>query len=174
MGQEEKDLGSYESAGRTESPTDLVMSKAKELGRPIRILLVEDSPSDALLTREALKRADIDHTLDHVEDGVQAMQFLHREEPYAAAIRPDIILLDLNMPRKTGHEVLEEIAADSSLRRLPVMVWTTSAEAPDIDAAYDRSANCYVTKPVGLDHYIEVMRSLGRFALSWVSLPSQD
>ncbi len=150
------------------------MPIARELGRPLAILLVEDSPTDALLAKEALKLGAVDHTLKHVHDGVQAMQFLRREEPFADAARPDVILLDLNMPAMNGHEVLEEIQADKSLRRIPVMVLTTSDDEQDINNAYDRNANCFVTKPVDLSDFIEIMQSLSRFTLTWVALPTHD
>lgn len=150
------------------------MPTGKELGRPIEILLVEDSPTDALLAKEALKRGDIDHKLHHVEDGIQAMRFLHREEPYTDAPWPDVVLLDLNMPGMNGLEVLEAIRADASLRRLPVMVMTTSSDEQDVNAAYDRNVNCYITKPVDLRDFIEVMQSLNRFTLTWVALPTSD
>ncbi|MDA1053464.1 MAG: response regulator [Planctomycetota bacterium] len=150
------------------------MPTAKNLGRPIEILLVEDSPTDALLAKEALKHGGFDHQLHHVEDGIRAMRFLHREEPYTDAPRPDVVLLDLNLPGMNGHEVLEQIRADVSLRRLPVMVLTTSEDERDINAAYDRNVNCYVTKPVDLKDFIEVAQSLSRFTLTWVALPTDD
>lgn len=149
------------------------MPIARELGRPIAILLVEDSPTDALLAKEALKLGAVDHTLNHVHDGIQAMQYLRREKPFGDATRPDVVLLDLNMPGMNGHEVLEEIQADESLRRIPVMVLTTSEDERDINDAYDRNANFYVTKPVDLSDFIEVMQSLSRFTLTWVALPTQ-
>ncbi|MBP86681.1 MAG: hypothetical protein CMJ64_08195 [Planctomycetaceae bacterium] len=121
-----------------------------------------------------LKRGDIEHTLHHVEDGVHAMQFLRRQEPYFDVPRPDVVLLDLNMPRKDGHEVLEEIRSDVHLRRVPVMVLTTSEAAEDIDRAYDRATNCYVTKPVDLGGFIELMQALSRFTLDWAELPSAE
>ena len=150
------------------------MPTAAKLGRPIEILLVEDSPTDALLAKEALKRGNIDHTLHHVEDGIHAMRFLRREGPYALAPWPDVVLLDLNMPGMSGHEVLEAIRADASLRRLTVMVLTTSSDQEDINAAYDRNVNSYITKPVDLGDFIEVMQSLNRFTLTWVALPTQN
>ena len=150
------------------------MPTAKELGRPIRVLLVEDSRSDALLVREGLKRANIDHTLDHVEDGVEAMQFLQREGPYSGVPRPDVVLLDLNLPRKNGHEVLAEMTANDALRRLPVMVWTTSEDKPDCDAGSAPLVIRCVTKPAGMEGFIEVMQALRSLALTGVSPPSKD
>lgn len=150
------------------------MTTAKNLGRPINILLVEDSPTDALLAKEALKRGGVQHVLNHVEDGLQAMKYLRREEPFAEAKRPDVVLLDLNMPGMNGHQVLEQIRADKSLRRLPVLILTTSAALEDVNAAYDLTANCYITKPVDLDDFIEIMRALSNFTLTWVELPSEE
>lgn len=137
---------------------------------PMKILLVEDSPSDTDLTREALEEGKVIHELFVVEDGIAAMQFLNREGVYADMPRPDIILLDLNLPKKDGREVLAEIKSDAELRRLPVIVLTTSAVEEDICSAYNHHANCYIIKPVNVDAFIRVVRSLEEFWLSFVRL----
>ncbi len=140
-------------------------------GEPLKILLVEDSPSDIDLTKEVLDEGKVIHELFVVEDGVAAMQFLNKEADYANAPRPDIVLLDLNLPQKDGREVLAEIKSDPQLRRLPVIVLTTSADEADICTTYDNHANCYITKPVNVDEFIGVVRSLGDFWLNFVRLP---
>src|SRR4051794_24701063 len=125
---------------------------ASELqGRPVEILLVDDSPGDVRLTREALREGKIRNNLSVVTDGVEALAFLRREGRYAGAPRPDVILLDLNLPRKDGREVLAEIKADDRLRRIPVVILTTSADERDILRAYELHANCYITKPVDFE-----------------------
>lgn len=138
---------------------------------PLKILLVEDSPSDSDLTREALEEGKVIHELFVVEDGIEAMQFLKREGDYADMPRPDLILLDLNLPKKDGREVLAEIKSDAELRRLPVIVLTTSAVEADISGAYDNHANCYIVKPVNVNAFIQVVRSLEEFWLNFVQLP---
>ncbi len=140
---------------------------------PIEILLVEDSPADVDLTREALEDAKVSNNLHVVADGVEALAFLRREGPYAEAPRPDLILLDLNLPKKDGREVLAEIKADPALRRIPVVVLTTSEAEQDIVRSYDLHANCYITKPVDLDAFIEVVRSIEGFWLAIVRLPAE-
>jgi CheY-like chemotaxis protein len=147
------------------------MPVGKNLGRPVEILLVEDSPSDALLTKEALRQGKVNNTLHHVEDGVEAMAFLRKEGEYVDAPCPDVILLDLNLPRMSGQEVLKEIRADERLSSLPVIVLTTSADEHDILAAYGLNANCYITKPVDMQQFIATMRALDGFWLTWVTLP---
>ena len=142
-----------------------------KLGRPIDILLVEDSPSDTDLTVEALSAGKVANRLSIVEDGVQAMEFLHRQGRYADAPRPDLILLDLNLPRKDGREVLAEVKADESLRNIPIVVLTTSQAEQDVLRAYSLHANCYVTKPVDFGQFIEVIRSIEDFWLTIVKLP---
>jgi chemotaxis family two-component system response regulator Rcp1 len=139
----------------------------------IEILLVEDNPADVRLTQEALKEAKVRNRLHVVEDGVAAMEFLQREGQYADALRPDLILLDLNLPKKDGREVLEEIKQDSSLKRIPVVVLTTSQAEEDILKTYDLHANCYVTKPVDLDQFITIVRSIEDFWLTIVKLPNE-
>ena len=141
--------------------------------RPIEILLVEDNPGDVRLTREALKDGNVTNNLSVVRDGEQAMAFLRRESDYAEAPRPDLILLDLNLPRKDGREVLSEIKADQDLRRIPVVILTTSNHEHDILEAYDLNANCYITKPVDLDQFIGVVRSISSFWLTIVKLPPE-
>jgi CheY-like chemotaxis protein len=150
-----------------------MMGTGAEMGRPIEILLVEDSPSDANLTKEALREGRLINNLRVVPDGEQALAFLRRQPPFAAAPRPDLILLDLNLPRKDGREVLEEIKSDNALRCIPVVVLTTSREESDVMAAYGRNANCYVTKPVDLDQFIDAIRSIDHFWLNIVTLPSK-
>lgn len=142
-----------------------------ENGRPAEFLLVEDNPGDVRLTREALKECKLSNNLSVVGDGVEAIAFLKQQGQYANAPRPDVILLDLNLPRKGGREVLAEIKADSSLRRIPVVVITSSEAEQDVLASYDLHVNCYVTKPVDLDQFIKVVRSIGTFWLTIVKLP---
>ncbi len=141
------------------------------MARPIEILLVEDSPSDTDLTREALETAKVCNRLSVVEDGVQAMQFLRREGGYAGAPRPDLILLDLNLPRKSGREVLAEIKDDADLKVIPVVVLTTSQADQDVSLAYSLHANCYITKPVDFRQFLDVVESIESFWLTVVKLP---
>jgi len=145
----------------------------RELGRPIEILLVEDNPGDVRLTREALTANKIRNTLHVVADGVQALAFLRKQGKHANAPRPHIILLDLNLPKKDGREVLAEIKGNGDLRRIPVVILTTSGAEEDILKAYDLNANCYVTKPVNLDSFIKVVRSIESFWLTIVELPPE-
>lgn len=140
-------------------------------GRPIEILLVEDSPTDALLTREALEQSKILNRMHRVENGVEALAFLRREGRYAGTPRPDLILLDLNLPKKSGIEVLHEIKEDEDLRIIPVVVLTTSKAEEDIVKSYDLHANCYITKPVDFDKFTEVIQSIREFWFSVVTLP---
>jgi len=139
---------------------------------PITILLVEDNPDDADLTREALRDGKVLNEVHHVEDGVEALQFLRREEQYASKPRPDLVLLDLSLPRMCGQEVLVEIKNDVNLRRIPVVIMTSSTRERDILEAYDHHANCYVTKPVDLDQFIGVIRRIEDFWLAVVKLPA--
>jgi CheY-like chemotaxis protein len=145
--------------------------KFEEQGRPIEILLVEDNPGDVRLTIEALKEGKVRNNLAVAKDGVEALAFLRRQGNYADASRPDLILLDLNLPRKDGREVLAEIKEDPALRRIPVVVLTTSKAEEDIVRTYDLHANCYITKPVDLEQFISVVRSIDDFWLSVVRLP---
>ena len=144
-----------------------------DLGRPIEILLVEDSPSDTDLTVEALAAAKVTNRLSIVEDGVQAMEFLRRQGQYAQAPRPDLILLDLNLPRKDGREVLAEIRSDEKLTSIPVVVLTTSQAEQDVVRAYTLHANCYITKPVDFRQFLEVIEAIEGFWLSVVKLPTE-
>ena len=141
-------------------------------GEPIEILLVEDSPDDADLTIDALRDGRVRNRITHVEDGVEAMAFLRREGRHADAPRPDLILLDLNLPRKNGREVLAEIKTDPDLRRIPVVVMTSSDDEKDILAAYDLYVNCYITKPVDFDQFITVVKSIEHFWFTIVKLPA--
>jgi CheY-like chemotaxis protein len=145
----------------------------KSLPKHIEILLVEDSPADVLLTREAFEQNRIVNRIHVAEDGVQAMDFLYRRGEYASAPRPDLILLDLNLPRKNGREVLAEIKADPDLRKIPIVVLTTSNAEEDILRAYDLNANCYVIKPVGFDNFMQAVQSIRHFWFSVVTLPSE-
>lgn len=139
--------------------------------RPIEILLVEDNHAQARLTAEAFSEGHIWNNLTVMEDGEQALSFLYKRDKYAAALRPDLILLDLNLPRKDGRAVLREIKADESLRRIPVVVLTTSEADLDVLAAYDLHANCYISKPVDLDQFMRVIKSIEDFWLALVKLP---
>jgi chemotaxis family two-component system response regulator Rcp1 len=139
--------------------------------RPIEILLVEDSPSDAALTVEALQAGKMANNFNRVADGVEAMAYLRRQGSYAEAVRPDLIMLDLNLPRKDGREVLRELKSDSSLKLIPIIVLTTSRADKDILQSYELNANCYITKPVDFEQFIEVVKSIENFWLSVVTLP---
>jgi CheY-like chemotaxis protein len=139
--------------------------------RPVEILLVEDSPSDTELTIEALKEAKVRNHLSIVEDGVEALEFLRRRGKYAPAPRPDLIMLDLNLPRKDGREVLAEIKSDARLKTIPVVVLTTSRAEQDVLQAYQYHANCYITKPVDFEQFCQVVRSIESFWLVLVTLP---
>lgn len=141
--------------------------------KPIAILLVEDNPADVRLTQEALKEGQVLHTLHTVKDGIEAMAFLRRERPFEDAPRPDLIFLDLNLPRKDGREVLREIKSDEKLRRIPVVILTTSKAEDDILKTYSDHANCFITKPVDLDHFIDVIKTIKQFWMNIVTLPSQ-
>ncbi len=139
--------------------------------RPIEILLVEDSPSDAEFTVEALKEAKVRNHLSIVEDGVQAMDFLRRQNGFTQAPRPDLIMLDLNLPRKDGREVLAELKADNNLKTIPVVVLTTSRAEQDVLRVYQLHANCYITKPVDFQQFLNEVRSIESFWLFVVTLP---
>jgi chemotaxis family two-component system response regulator Rcp1 len=145
----------------------------ERLGRPIEILLVEDNPGDIRLTQEGLKEGKIFNTLSVVGDGIEALAFLRREGEYADAPRPDLILLDLNLPRKDGREVLREIKSDPNFRRIPVVVLTTSRAEMDIIGTYDQHANCYIIKPVDFEQFVNVVKSIENFWLTIVKLPSE-
>ena len=131
--------------------------------KPIKILLVEDNPGDARLTQEALKEGKVKNELFHVKDGVEALAFLRKEGQYKGVARPDLVLLDLNMPRKDGRETLAEIKADPNLKRIPVVILTTSKSEEDIFKSYDLHANCFISKPVHLPQFIEVVKNVEDF-----------
>ena len=139
--------------------------------RPFEVLLVEDNPGDVLLTTEALEEAKLHLTLSVVSDGVEALDFLYHRDPYAEAPRPDLMLLDLNMPRMDGREVLAEIKGDPDLRGIPVVVLTTSRAEQDIVRTYNLHANAYVTKPVDLEQFITIVHAINQFWFTIVALP---
>ncbi len=140
--------------------------------KPLEVLLIEDNPGDIRLTKEALRNGDVAVSLNVARDGVEALDFLHRQGSFATAPRPDIILLDLNLPRKSGREVLSEIKVDPNLKRIPVLVMTTSRADQDIDRAYSLNANCYITKPMDLDEFLRIVKSIEDFWLKTVTLPT--
>jgi two-component system, chemotaxis family, response regulator Rcp1 len=140
----------------------------------IQILMVEDNYPDAFLTREMLKTAKVANTVNIVSDGVAAMEYLRRQGKYAAACRPDLILLDLNLPRKDGRQVLAEIKADPELRGIPVVVLTSSRAEADVAGSYDNQANCYIVKPVDLDGLMKVVKSIEGFWVTIVTLPQTE
>jgi len=139
--------------------------------RPIEVLLVEDDPGDVLMTREAFEDNKVRNRLTVVSDGAEALAYLRREGEYADAVRPDLILLDLNLPRRDGREVLAEIKSDERLHQIPVVVLTTSQSEEDVLRSYQLHANAYVTKPVDFDRFIEVVRQIDDFFLTVVKLP---
>ncbi len=145
----------------------------ENVGRAAEFLLVEDNPGDVRLTCEALTESKVKNNLSIVGDGLEAMAFLRREGKYADAPRPDVILLDLNLPKKNGLEVLAEIKADSSLKRIPVVIVTSSEAEQDVLKTYDLHVNCYVNKPVDLEQFIKVVQSIETFWLTIVKLPSE-
>ena len=147
--------------------------KILKWSRPVEILLVDDNPADVALTQEAFSDNKLCNNLNVVNDGVEAMDFLHKRGQYASAPTPDIILLDLNMPRKDGREVLAEIKADDELKYIPVVIMTVSKDDKDILESYRLHANCYVKKPVKFTEFVEVVRSLENFWFSVVTLPSK-
>jgi len=148
------------------------MSANSARGEPIEILLVEDSQDDADLTMDALREGRVRNRITHVEDGIEAMAYLRREGRYSEAPRPDLVLLDWRMPRKNGQEVLTEVKTDDDLKRIPIVVMTSSDDDNDILEAYKRHVNCYVTKPVDLDQFKKVVRSIEHFWFSIVRLPA--
>jgi two-component system, chemotaxis family, response regulator Rcp1 len=149
------------------------MNREYESWKPIEILLVEDNPGDAELTREALETAKIANRLNIVDDGADAVDFLFRRGKFTDAPRPDIILLDLNLPKKDGREVLSEIKANEDLSEIPVVVLTTSQAEEDILRAYQLHANCYVTKPVDFNQFLRIISTIQEFWLSIVKLPTR-
>lgn len=142
------------------------------MGKPIEILLVEDNPGDVRLTLEAFKEAKVTNRIHTVQDGEAALSFLQRQGSYADAPKPDMILLDLNLPKKDGREVLEAIKKDPALKRIPVVILTTSKAEEDILKTYDLHANCYITKPVDIDQFFGVIKSIESFWLTFVRLPT--
>ena len=144
---------------------------ADSLTKIFDILLVEDNPGDVRLAREALKESDIKTSLHVVEDGVEAMAFLRRQGKYLGSPRPDLMLLDLNLPRKSGREVLAEVKTDDGLKRIPVVILTVSRSEDDITRCYDNHANCYITKPLDFNEFMSVTKSIEDFWLTTVQLP---
>ncbi len=140
-------------------------------GRPVEILLVEDNPADIRLTREAIKEFKIHNTLHVITNGIEALAFLRREGGYADAARPDLVLLDLNLPKKNGLDVLKEIKTDEALQHIPVVILTASKADQDVLDAYYLHANCYITKPVGLAQFEKIVRSIEEFWFTIVALP---
>jgi two-component system, chemotaxis family, response regulator Rcp1 len=141
------------------------------IGKTVEILLVEDNPGDIRLTREALKEGKVRNNLASVTDGIEALAYLRNEGQFSDAVRPDIILLDLNMPRMDGRETLKEIKNDPDLKRIPVVILTTSKDEADILKSYNLHANCFITKPVDLEQFIEVVKSVEDFWMTIVKLP---
>jgi CheY-like chemotaxis protein len=144
---------------------------ANAMVRPIEILLVEDNPGDVRLTLEALKDGKVLNRLHVVEDGVAALDFLYRRDPYSGAPRPDLVLLDLNLPRRNGREILAQIKTDGALKTIPVVILTSSKADEDIVRAYELHANCYISKPVGFEQFTDIVRSIESFWLTIVNLP---
>ena len=140
--------------------------------KPVEILLIEDNPGDARLAREALRDAKVRNNLSWVTDGVEGLAYLRQEGKYSQSVRPDLILLDLNLPRKDGREVLSEIKVDEKLRRIPVVILTTSQAEEDVLRAYHLNANCYITKPVDLEQFMKVVKTIEEFWLTIVKLPA--
>lgn len=150
------------------------MQGSSNSSRPVEILLVEDNPGDIRLTQEALREGKISNRLHVACDGVEALEFLQRDGEHSDAPSPDVILLDLNLPRKDGRELLADIKQDEDLKHIPVVILTTSAHDEDIIRSYKLHANCYITKPVDFDQFISVVRSIEDFWLTVVRLPSSD
>jgi|WetSurMetagenome_2_1015567.scaffolds.fasta_scaffold822096_2 two-component system, chemotaxis family, response regulator Rcp1 len=149
----------------------MIMEISKNTPKTQNILLVEDNPADILLTREAFKEGTIPHNMTAVNDGVEAVSYLKRAGKYADAVRPDIILLDINLPKKNGFEVLAEIKQDQDLKHIPAIVLSTSGSKHDIRKAYELHANCYLIKPVELEDFLRVIRSLEDFWFNVAAIP---
>ena len=147
------------------------MLRIGQMVKPIDILMVEDNLGDVRLTKESLNHAKVRNRLSVVGDGIEAIRYLRKEGPYSEVARPDLILLDLNLPKKSGHEILKEIKQDSSLKRIPVVVMTSSPAEEDIIKSYDLHANCYVTKPVDFVQFNKIVKSVEDFWMSVVKLP---
>lgn len=146
----------------------------RDAGSEVDILMVEDNPADMRLTVEALREGKVHNRLHWVKDGMEALAFLRQQGEYSSAPRPELILLDLNLPKKSGREVLEEIKQDDRLKRIPVVILTTSAAEEDIVRTYDLNANCYITKPVDFEKFVQVIRAIDQFWLGLVTLPSSE
>jgi CheY-like chemotaxis protein len=144
------------------------------IGRPIEILLIEDNPGDVDLIREMIENSKVRNIVNHVSDGIDALSYLHRQMPYPKAVRPDLILLDLNLPKKDGREVLTTIKQDDHLKDIPVVVLTTSEAESDVLRSYQLHANCYISKPVDLTKFTTMLRSIEDFWLTVVKLPSRE
>jgi CheY-like chemotaxis protein len=144
------------------------------MNRPVEVLLVEDNPADARLTRDTLLEGAVPKRITVVKDGVEAVDYVRRRGAFESALRPDIVLLDLNLPKRDGIQVLREIKSDPSLRSITVIVLTTSDHFRDVNSAYDASANCYVVKPRGLDEFYAVMRGIEEFWMGMAALPALD
>lgn len=164
------ELAEYLLANRGRPKEHNTMDKLISV-RPVEILLVEDNPGDVRLTSEALKEGKVRNRLYVAQDGVDALAFLRREGEYADAVRPDLILLDLNMPRMDGREVLAQIKDDEELKRIPVVILTTSKAEEDVMRSYNLHANCYITKPVDLDQFLDVVKAIEGFWMTIVKLP---
>jgi two-component system, chemotaxis family, response regulator Rcp1 len=149
------------------------MSSDRDM-KPVEILLIEDNPVDTMMTREALADAKVFNNLHTVEDGEQALDFLYRKGKYTEAPKPDLILLDLNLPKKDGREILAEIKDDSALSHIPVIILTTSESDADILNTYQQHANCFITKPVDMEQFIEVVKSIEEFWFTVVKLPNPE
>ena len=145
----------------------------ERVGKPVKVLLVEDDPGDVDLTLEVMSQSKLKVNLSVVEDGVKAMAFLRKKGQYADAVRPDMILLDLNMPKKNGREVLKEVKNDDDLKSIPIVVLTTSEADEDIIKSYTLGASCYITKPVGLSEFSKVVKSIENFWFTVVKFPTQ-
>jgi two-component system, chemotaxis family, response regulator Rcp1 len=141
--------------------------------KPVEILLVEDNPIDVMVTQDALERVKVKTNLHVAYDGVEALDFLNRKGKYTEAPRPDIILLDLNLPKKDGREVLKEVKGSETLRRIPIVILTTSKAEEDIFRSYELHANCFITKPVDLDQFVTIVQSIEDFWFSIVTLPDE-
>lgn len=157
----------------TDGRASLVKTLVDRFDRTLELLLVEDNPADAGLTREGFRQSGVPIRLTVIVDGVSALQYLRKQFPYSEAVRPDLILLDLNLPEKDGREVLVELKADPSLRKIPVVILTTSSAESDLQAAYESHANCYLRKPSELDPFIELIRLLGDFWFTVARLPAR-
>ena len=147
------------------------MTSADDEGAPIEVLLVEDDPGDVLMTREAFEEHKVRNRLSVVSDGAEALAYVRREGEFADATRPDLILLDLNLPKRDGREVLKELKADPDLREIPIVVLTTSSAESDVLASYQLHANAYVTKPVDFERFISAVKQIDDFFISLVKLP---